>query len=94
MHLSFERRQETPTTAAQKQLITLAVDSRSVREDADLVRSLLFSVNGVEAAEPDPTSARVWIFAHGGIEPESLVEALASWGYGSYVLDNQLTATQ
>jgi len=94
MNLSFERRQQTPMTAARKQLITLAVDSRSVREDVDVVRSLLFSVRGVEAAEPDPASARMWVFANGWIEPESLVEALASWGYGSYVLDSQLTAAQ
>lgn len=94
MNLSFERRQETPSTAAGKQLITLAVDSGLVREDADLVRSLLFSVKGVEAAEPDPASARVWVFAKGWIEPELLVEALESWGYGSYVLDSQLTLVQ
>lgn len=94
MSLSFERRQETGNTAARTHLITLAVDTRSVQEDADLVRSLLVSVTGVEDASADPTSARVWVFADGRIEAESLVEVLASWGYGSYVLDNQLTLPQ
>jgi len=93
MNLSFERRREMSDSALQTQLITLAVDTRSM-QDADLVRSLLASVTGVEDASPDPTSARFWVFAHGQIAPESLVEVLESWGYGSYVLDNQLTAPQ
>lgn len=93
MNVSFERRQETASTARRTQLITLALDTPSM-QDADLVRSLLVSVTGVEEASPDPTSARVWVFAHGQIDPESLVEMLESWGYGSYVLDNQFTVSQ
>lgn len=95
MNLSFERRQQPVNTGAQQQqLITLAVDTLPWHEDPDLLRSLLVSVEGVEAVEPDPTSARVWVFANGRIEPESLVEVLASWGCGSYVLDNQFTLPQ
>ena len=51
-------------------------------------------MTGVEDASADPTSARVWVFADGWIDPESLVEMLASWGYGSYVLDNQFAVPQ
>ena len=94
MNRSFERYQQTKSAAARTHLITLAIDAPSVRRDADLVRSLLVSVTGVEDASADPTSARVWVFADGRIEAESLVEVLASWGYGSYVLDSQLTVPQ
>jgi hypothetical protein len=81
-------------TAARTHLITLAVDTRSMHGDTDLVRSLLVSVTGVEEASADPSTARVWVFADGRIEAGSLVEVLASWGYGSYVLNSQLTVPQ
>lgn len=71
------------------QLITLAVDTGGERGDTNLVRPLLGTVKGVDLVEPDPASVRVWVFAHGSVEPEALVEALASWGYGAYVLENQ-----
>lgn len=57
MHAAFEHPHEHIDTAGEQQLISLAVDTRSVREEADLVWSLLFSVKGVEAAEPDLASA-------------------------------------
>jgi hypothetical protein len=95
MDLSFERRNEAAGDAgAQKQLITLVVDTLPWHESADLLRSLLGSLKGVDAVEPDPTSARVWVFANGQIDPEALVELLSSWGCGSYVLDNQFTLPQ
>lgn len=74
---------------ARAQLITLAVDTLRGRGDADLVRPALGAVQGVEAVEPDPTGGRVWVFADGAVEPEALVDALAAWGYGAYVLENQ-----
>lgn len=95
MHSSLERREDAAGhTGAQTQLITLAVDTLPWHESADLLRSLLQSVSGVEAVAPDPTSARLWVFTDGGIEPESLVEVLESWGCGSYVLDHQVTVPQ
>ena len=71
-------------------LITLAVDTPRERGDSDPVRPALSTVRGVEIVEPDPATSRVWVFAHGAVEPEALIEALASWGYGGYVLENQL----
>ncbi|MBI4263470.1 MAG: hypothetical protein HY657_03760 [Acidobacteria bacterium] len=94
MNLAFERRQERADAGAQRQLITLAVDTLPWHEGPDLLRSLLASVRGVEAVELDPTSARVWVFANGSVEPESLVERLESWGCGSYVLDDRFTVPQ
>ncbi len=61
---------------------------------ADLLRSLLRARVDVDAAEPDHTRPCVWVFADGRIAPESLVEMLALWGYGSYVLDNQRAVPQ
>lgn len=74
---------------ARTQLITLAVDTLPERRDAGPVRPVLGAVRGVEAVEGDPASARVWVFANGAVEPEALVDALAAWGYGAYVLENQ-----
>lgn len=90
MNLFFERRGETAGgSSTRKQLVTLAVDTLRGRGEADPVRRVLGAVKGVEAAWPDPASARVWVFANGTVEPESLCDALASWGYGAYVLENQ-----
>lgn len=75
--------------ATRTQLITLVVDTLPGRRDADPVRPVLGAVRGVEAVEADPASARVWVFANGAVEPEALVDALAAWGYGAYVLENQ-----
>lgn len=90
MNLFSERRDQTAGIGGtQKQLITLVVDLPRDRGDADPVRSVLAVIKGVESVAPDPTTARVWVFADGAVEPESLVEALAVWGYGAYVLDNR-----
>lgn len=96
MNVSFEGRNETAGDAgAQKQLITLVVDTLPWHESADVLRLLLRALEGVDAVEPDPTSARVWVFADGRTDPESLVGMmLASWGYGSYVLDNRFAVPQ
>lgn len=77
------------SSRTRKQLITLAVDTWPGRRVAESVRPFLLAVKGVVVVESDPTSARVWVFADGAVEPESLVEALESWGYGAYVLGNQ-----
>lgn len=90
MNLSFERRERAAGCGRLRtQLITLVVDTPRGRGDADPVWPALVAVEGVEIVEPDPASARVWVFADGAVEPESLVDALATWGYGAYVLDNQ-----
>lgn len=91
MNLFAERRREkVGNHSGRSQLVTLAVDTGRGRGDADPIRPVLGAVKGVEAVEPDPATTRVWVFGDGGVEPESLVEALASWGYGAYVLDNEL----
>lgn len=72
------------------QLITLAVDTLRGQGDATAVHLALLGIHGVEGVEPDPRSDRLWVFADGTVEPEWLVDALESWGYGSYVLDNEL----
>lgn len=82
------------TDAPRKQLITLAVDTYRGRGDADPVRPVLACVRGVEAVERDPLSTRVWVFADGGVEPEALIDALATWGFGAYVLDNGFDVPQ
>ena len=88
-------RSAAPTRAqaigAQRRLITLAVDRRASRGDASVLLALLVGVNGVEAVAPDPASVRVWVFGNGALEPEGLVDALASWGFESTVLEDQLT---
>lgn len=90
MNLSAECHHETAGSGATRtQLITLAVDTLGRRVHADPVWPLLVTVHGVEAVEADPASARVWVFADGAVEPEVLVDALAAWGYGAYVLENQ-----
>lgn len=91
MNLSFERRGQAPGRGGWRtQLITLVVDTPRGRRGADPVRPVLSAIDGVEVVERDPATARVWVFADGAVEPESLVDALATWGYGAYVLDNQL----
>ncbi|MBI1875946.1 MAG: heavy-metal-associated domain-containing protein [Acidobacteria bacterium] len=90
MNLSFECRGQAPEHGGSRtQLITLVVDTPRGRGDADPVRPVLGAIDGVEVAERDPATARVWVFANGSVEPESLVDALATWGYGAYVLDNR-----
>jgi hypothetical protein len=92
MNLFFRRRDETGAgNSSRTHLITLAVDTMDGERDADPLRPVLGAVEGVQAACPDPISARVWVFADGTVEPESLCEALASWGVGAYVLENQFT---
>lgn len=89
MHLSFDGRQTPPGPRCRAQLVTMVVDSPRARGDARPVWAVLVAVDGVDVVQPDPASARIWVFANGSVEPESLVDALATWGYGAYVLDNQ-----
>jgi len=72
-----------------RQLITLAIHTFRHRGDADPIPTVLRAVNGVEVVEPDPAAARVWVFANGAVDPESLVDALASWGYSADILENR-----
>jgi hypothetical protein len=74
-----------------RQLITLAVDTSPSRGEADLLTIVVGARSGVQAVERDPLCARIWVFGNGTVEPEALCDALASWGYGAYVLENQLT---
>lgn len=90
MNLSAELRDQAAASGStRKQLITLAVDTLPGRRVAESVRPFLLGVKNVVVVESDPASARVWVFTDGAVEPESLVEALESWGYGAYVLGNQ-----
>jgi hypothetical protein len=79
---------------SRRQLITLAVDTLGSRTEADLVSMVVYAAKGVEAVETDPVSPRVWVFANGSVDPEALCDALASWGYGAYVLENRFTAPE
>ena len=69
------------------QLITMEVGHFGGRHDP--IPTALAAVRGVSAVARDPASGRVWVFGDGSVEPEALVNALASWGYGSCVLENQ-----
>ena len=71
------------------QLITVAIDTFRDRRNTDFIPVALQAVDGVEVVEPDPATGRVWVFANGEVDPESLVDVLASWGYGAYILENQ-----
>jgi hypothetical protein len=72
-----------------RQLITLEIHTLRHRGDEDPVTAALRAVNGVEVAEPDPATARVWVFANGAVDPEWLIDALASWGFSADILENQ-----
>jgi hypothetical protein len=72
------------------QLITPVVDVPRGRKTSDPLWPALGAVRGVETVEPDPVSARVWVFAAAGVVPEALVEALAAWKYGAYVLESRV----
>lgn len=85
--LQGNRRQWLPRT----QLITLAVDTWRRRGDAAAVQLGLLAIRGVEAVAPDPVCPRLWVFADGALEPDALVDALESRGYGAYVLENEFT---
>lgn len=92
MHLFTERGgKKTGGSSQRTQLITLAVDTVRGRGEVAAVHLALLGIHGVEGIELDPMSDRVWIFADGTIEPQSLVDALELWGYGSYVLENEFT---
>jgi copper chaperone CopZ len=71
------------------QLITVAIDTFQHRRNTDLIPAALQAVDGVEVVEPDPATGRVWVFANGEVDPESLVDVLASWGYDACILENQ-----
>ena len=71
------------------QLITLVVDPWRARGDEDPAPPALIGVRGVQTVQPDPMSDRVWVFGNGGVEPETLIDTLESWGYGAYVVDTQ-----
>ncbi len=90
----MNRRVETvgrPRTAdaARPQLITLAVDPHRERGEGDPVRPVLACVRGVHAVEPDPASIRVWVYGDGNVEPDALIDALAAWGFGAYLLRHE-----
>jgi hypothetical protein len=71
--------------------LAIALDPLADRAEPDLIEVIVRTTRGIEAVERDPLSARVWIFANGTVDPEALCDALSVWGYGAYVLDNQIT---
>jgi hypothetical protein len=81
---------EWPAGCGQAQLITLAVEHSRRWDTADAIWAVLLAVQGVQLVEADPARARLWVFADGTVEPDSLVAALAGWGYRAWVLDHEL----
>lgn len=74
-----------------RQIITLAVDTPRSRDEARLLSVLVGATKGVDAVDTDPVRSRLWAFANGTVDPEALCDALGSWGYGAYVLENRFS---
>jgi hypothetical protein len=89
VNLLVERHDEIAGSQLRRQLITVVIHTFRQRGDADLIPTALLAVNGVEVVEPDPATARIWVFGNGAVDPELLIEALASWGYSAEILENQ-----
>lgn len=80
-----------PTPA---QIVTLSVGRVRSGEDTAAVRWILGRVGGVEGVDADRDAARVWVFGDGTVEPMTLVDELASCGFGAVVLGHELQILQ
>lgn len=78
------------SNGARKQFVTLRVVAPHDPLTSELMRAILAGTPGIETIEVNAEYERVWVFGDGTVVTEDLLGALAWWGYGARVLNDQL----